>query len=86
MYIELKKIDINKFKGEIKKNNKHLNGYEQDPEKCVKIYEEDARSLLNKHALEKKVLTIRPKVEWYTDVVLRARKEKRKCERRWRTN
>ena len=29
-------------------------------------------------------MTIRPKVEWYTDEVSRARREKRKCERKWR--
>ena len=34
--------------------------------------------------LKRQDVTIRPKVEWYSQAVDRARREKRKCERKWR--
>ena len=52
----------------------------------MSVYDNAAKSLLDKHAPEKtKTITIHPKVEWYTEAVDIARKEKRKKERKWRT-
>ena len=88
VYRQIKKIDTNRLREDITAN-KHLNGDflkdETDCATCVRVYNDAARLLLDKHAPQKtKLVTIRPKAEWYTQSVDRARKEKRKCERKWR--
>ena len=88
VYRRIKKIDIDRFRDDIN-TNPHLNGDflrdETDCSTCVKVYNDAAQSLLDKHAPQKtKQVTIRPTVKWYTESVDRARKEKRKCERKWR--
>ena len=52
----------------------------------MSVYDNAAKSLLDKYATEKtKTITIHPKVEWYTEAVDIARNEKRiKNERKWR--
>ena len=89
VYRNIRKINIDAFKEDIK-SNKDLNGESlkdiSDPATCVSVYDNAAKSLLDKHAPEKtKTITIHPKVEWYTEAVDIARKEKRKKERKWRT-
>ncbi len=88
VYRQLKKINMDKFKEDIKQNT-HLNGEalkeETDPAKCVQVFSDAAIDLLNKHAPEKKKkITIRPKVKWYTTSVDEAHREKRRWERKWR--
>ena len=87
-YRELKNIDIDRLKQDIAENQ-YLNGAylanESDPAVCVQVYNEAASDLFNKYApLKTKVITIRPKVPWYTDAVKKAKQEKRKHERKWK--
>ena len=77
VYRQLKKININQFRDDIN-SDIYLNGKflkeETDCNTCVKVYDDAARSLLDRHAPEKtRLVTIRPKVEWYTQAVDRAR-------------
>ena len=88
VYRHLKKINIDRFRDDIKTNT-YLNGDflrdETDCATCVQVFNDAARSLLDQHAPEKKkIVTVRPKVEWYTESVDRARREKRRCERKWK--
>ncbi len=87
VYRNFKKINVEKLKEDIS-NNVHLNGeFLQDtkPTGLWQEFSDAAMSLIDQHAPEKtKLITIRPKVDWYTDLVEQARREKRKCERKWR--
>ncbi len=86
--LQIKKIDMKCLKEDIK-NNTDLNGEflqeETDCLVCIKVYNDAASAVLDKHAPEKtKTMTIRPAVKWYTDKVAKARREKKKWERKWR--
>ena len=67
VYRNIRKFNIDAFKEDIK-SNKDLNGESlkdiSDPATCVSVYDNAAKSLLDKHAPEKtKTITIHPKVE-----------------------
>ena len=88
VYRSISKIDSIELVTDIQSND-CLNGNAlkdiTDCEQCVQMYNEAARSVLDKHAPEKtKTVTVRPKSEWYNQEVDTARKEKRQFERKWR--
>ena len=88
VYRDTRRINISNLKKDIQ-NNDCLNGNTLEEltnsEECVKLYNEAAKSLLDKHAPEKtKTITIRPKSEWQNQEIDTTRREKRKCERKWR--
>jgi hypothetical protein len=51
----------------------------------VNKYNNNLSGLLDKHApLQTKMITLRPNAPWYTNEIREAKREKRKCERKWR--
>ena len=57
-----------------------------NPEKLVDLYNNTLRLLLDRHApiMSKKVL-FRPKVPWINSDIIKAKRQRRKAERKWRT-
>ena len=56
-----------------------------DPDALVNQYMFDLRGILDQHAPEKeREITLRPHAPWYNDTPRVAKREKRRCERKWK--
>ena len=56
-----------------------------DPDALVNQYMFDLRGILDQHAPAKeREITLRPHAPWYNDTLRDAKREKRRCERKWK--
>ena len=80
---KLKSLDLTSFKDDIARSDLFNDA---NPEKLVDLYNNTLRLLLDRHApiMSKKVL-FRPKVPWINSDIIKAKRQRRKAERKWRT-
>lgn len=86
-YRQIGKINLIKLKSDIA-NDRILNGEYltslTECTDCILAFNNAAETLLNSHApIKRKVITVRPVIDWYTKTVDEARRFKRKWERKW---
>ena len=80
---KLKTLDLTAFKDDIARSDLFN---DIDPQKLVDLYHNTLRLLLDRHApiTSKKVL-FRPNVTWIYSDIIKAKRQRRKAERNWRT-
>ena len=76
-------MDLTSFKDDIARIDLFNDA---NPEKLVDLYNNTLRLLLDRHApiMSKKVL-FRPKIPWINSDIIKAKRQRRKAERKWRT-
>ena len=58
-----------------------------DPNKLADLYDSELRQLLDKHAPEvSRSVTLRPHAPWFSAALSDSKREKRRCERAYRTS
>ena len=82
LYRKLGDIDLERFKQDIRKSSLILAQSESAAD-LVDQYNNILRALLDQHApVRTKVVTVRPRVPWYTDELHEAKSRKRRLERK----
>ena len=81
---EIRKIDMEQFRHDILSSSVVIQP-QADHDALVNQYMSDLRGILNQHAPEKeREITLRPHAPWYNDALRDAKREKRRCERKWK--
>ena len=85
-YRQIKKINIEDFRTDIVNCRLLLpENLGDEIDEVVENYDSALSDILDKHAaIKSKVISIKPTVPWYNDSVAEARRNKRRCERKWR--
>ena len=85
-YRKLKTIDLNSFCKDLE--NSELNTtISDDVNYLAKLYDDTLEVLFEKHApLKTKTVVVRDKVPWYNNIIGEARRNRRKLERKWKTD
>lgn len=80
---KLKTLDFNAFNDDIARSDLSNNA---DPEKLVDLYNNTLRLLLDRHApVTSKKVVFRPSVPWINNNIIKAKHQRRKAERKWRS-
>ena len=80
---KLKTLDLNAFKDDIARSDLFSDA---DPEKLVDLYNNTLRLLLDRHApITSKKVVFRPNIPWINNNIIKAKRQRRKAERKWRS-
>ena len=81
---KIKSINSEKFGQDLSETLSSLT-LPNDVSDAFSLFGESITTALDKHApLQEKIISIRPKMPWYTTEVLEAKREKRQAERKWK--
>jgi hypothetical protein len=84
-YRKIKAIDMDNFANDIVSQTNSSTSVKGDVNAKCNEFTALLRTILDKHApLRTMQVTIRPKVSWHNDSIAKAKREKRKCESKWR--
>lgn len=86
VYRKLKSIDIDRFTNDIG-TSLLCQSPPDNLDSLVKCYNSTLSSVLDQHApLRSRTITLRQRAPWFNDDIKKAKREKRKAERRWRSS
>ena len=85
-YRKLKSVDITKLKEDIRNSQLYQNP-PNDLNMLLVCYNTTLRSLLDDHApVCSRYVSTRPRPPWFNEDIIKARRDRRKAERRWRAS